>query len=357
MWEHSETMDGFGVISPAPRAVWDEVLAADPQSLPSQSPQWMHAICDSAVWRDASRCYTTESGRRAVLPLASIGSGATTAYASPRRGWGYGGLIAEGGVTPEDIAVASADMSRLRALKFHVRPNPLQAPMWEKFAPEMCRTRKEVHILDLRGGEDAAFEKLHKSAKKGIKAAERCGVRIESASGDQLLGIFFELTYAARAQWAGQQHEPVWLAQLRGRFRDSERKWKNIAKHFGPNLRVYVAWCDDRPAAAGIVLRGRNVHGARAAMDREVANRSGATHALNWAVIKDACASGAQSFHMGESATKGAADFKRFLGAECVPFDEIDYERFPLSRANRATRSLVKKVVGFKEDDVNAVVS
>jgi lipid II:glycine glycyltransferase (peptidoglycan interpeptide bridge formation enzyme) len=229
--------------------------------------------------------------------------------------------------------------------------------MWEKFVPEMCRTRKEVHILDLTGGEEAVFDKLHKSAKKGIKTAERCGVRIESESGDQLLGIFFELTYAARAQWAGQQHEPVWLAQLRGRFRDSERKWTNVANHIGPNLRVYVAWCNDRPAAAGIVLQGHNVHGARAAMDREVANRSGATHALNWAVIKDACASGARSFHMGESATKGAADFKRFLGADCVAFDEIDYERFPVSRANRATRSLVKKVVGFKGDEVNAAVS
>src|SRR3954454_18678829 len=96
----------FRVVSPAPRAGWSAVVASDPDAMPSQTPAWMDAVTERSPWRDASRMYITESGRRVVFPITRVGGrGRFGALASPRRGWGYGGIVADGGVAPCDIAL------------------------------------------------------------------------------------------------------------------------------------------------------------------------------------------------------------------------------------------------------------
>ena len=342
-------MEAARVVSPAPRTVWNSVYASDPDALPSQSPDWTDAVCTRSAWHDASRLYVLENGRRVVLPLTRAGHGSAEVLVSPRRGWGYGGIIADGGVTPCDIAAVAADFSTYEMLRLRIRPNPLHSELWDKFVPEIPRVRKVSHVVDLKDGFDAVEARFRRSARKGIADAERAGVYIGSAPGDALLGTFFALARKSRAFWADRQHEPQWLAQTRGRFRDSEAKWYRIARALGPRFEVTVAFTGDRPAAAGIVLHGTNAHGIRAAMDPEL-RKAGAPHLLNWAVLRNACAAGARSFHMGESATAGAAQFKEFLGACPVEYDEIDFERVPISRANTMLRSTVKRIVRFDEN-------
>jgi hypothetical protein len=342
-------MGPYRVVSPAPRATWGSVFASDPDVLPSQSPEWTDAVCARSPWRDASRLYVLEDGRRIVFPMTRAGAGRMfSCVVSPRRGWGFGGIIADGGVTPCDIALVSEDLARIEALRFRVRPNPLHTEMWDKFVPEFPRVRKVSHVVDLRGGPEAVQARFGRSANKGIATAEKNGVRVETVPGVALLGTFFMLARKSRAFWAQRQHEPVWLARTRGRLRDSESKWHRIAESLGPQFEVSVAWQEDRPVAAGIVLHGPNAHGSRAAWDPEL-RKICAPHLLNWVVLQNACAKGARSFHMGESATVGAAQFKEFLGARRVEYDEIDYERVPISRANNLVRSAVKRVVRFED--------
>jgi hypothetical protein len=341
--------DGTMVISPAPRDAWSDVVASDPDALPSHTPEWIDAVCDRSPWRDVSRYYVTPSGRHIVLPLTSLGVGEAASIASPRRGWGFGGIVADGGVTRDDIAAVSADLTRHRSFKLHIRPNPLQARLWESFAPELRRVDRVAYALDLSGGPGPVWARLNRGARRRVIAAERHGVSVETAASGDLLPIFFELTYKSRARWAEKQHEPVWLAQLRGRVRDSQAKWQNIARHLGPRLSVSVAWYRGDPLAASIDIRGGNVHAARGAMDWERGRHLGASHLLNWCVIEAACAAGARWFHLGESATTGAADFNRFLGAQRFPFQEFNRETIPISHAQRAVRSVVKKAIGFRE--------
>jgi hypothetical protein len=342
-------MKAIRVVSPAPRAQWSSVFASDPDALPSQAPEWTDAICKRSPWRDASRLYVLENGRRIVFPMTRVGAGhILCGVVSPRRGWGFGGIIADGGVTPCDIAQVSEDLAGIDALRFRVRPNPLHTEMWDRFVPEFPRVRKVSHVVDLQGGPEAIHARFGRSAKKGIAAAEKNGVRVETVPGVALLGTFFTLARKSRASWARRQHEPVWLAQTRGRLRDSESKWNRIAGSLGPRFEVSVAWQEDRPVAAGIVLHGPNAHGSRAAWDPGL-RKICAPHLLNWVVLQNAYAKGARWFHMGESATAGAAQFKEFLGARRVEYDEIDYERIPISRANTFIRSTVKRMVRFEE--------
>ena len=332
-----------------PKETWLSVLSSDPQALPSQTPQWMEAACESGLWRDASRLYFTSDGRRVILQLLRYGPNPLAALTSPRHGWGYGGLIGDGGVRADDVAMVADDLAALPKFSLWVRPNPLQAKLWERFSVG-TRTRRIAHVVDLDGGADTLRGRLHASAKKGIKTAEKMGVRVERAFAGELLPVFFELTFKSRSFWAQRQHEPVWLAQMRGRVRDSEAKWKQIARHMGSAFRVMVAWQAERPLAAGIVLQAGNAHGTRAAMDPEV-RHLGASHLLNWVALQDACADGARYFHMGESATPGAAGFKASFGAEAHAFDEFHFERLPVSRLEALLRQSVKRVVGFREGD------
>jgi hypothetical protein len=342
-------MDMFRVVSPAPRAAWSAVVASDPNAMPSQTPEWMDAMTERSPWRDASRLYITESGRRVVFPMTRVGGrGRFSALVSPRRGWGYGGIVADGGVAPCDIALVSEDLAHIPELRFRARPNPLQSDMWNKFAPEIARLRKTSHVVDLHGGADGVRARFHRSANKGIATAEKKGVRVETVAGAALLPVFSVLARKSRRYWAERQHEPVWLAQTRGHFRDSEAKWQRIARCLGPDFEVTVAWHDRRPAAAAIVVNGPNSHGMRLAMDPELRHLC-APHLLNWVVLRNACVAGARWFFMGESATQGAAEFKEFLGARRYEYDEIDFERVPFSRSNRLLRAAVKRAVGFND--------
>jgi hypothetical protein len=325
------------------------VLASDPDALPSLSPEWIDAVCAGSPWRDASRLYVLHHGRRIVFPMTCAGvDRRLRMIVSPRRGWGFGGIIADGGVTKRDIAVVAADLARTDAVRLRIRPNPLHTEMWDAFAPELPRVRKVAHVVDLSGGPEAVRSGFHRSATKGITTAEKNGVRIETVPGAELLGAFFTLAHKSREFAAERQHEPVWLAQMRGRLRDSEKKWDRIARSLGSRLEVSVAWYGERPAAAGIVVCGPNAHGMRAAMDPEL-RRIGAPHLLNWVVLQNACKEGAHWFHMGESATAGVERFKESFGARRVEYAEIEYERLPFSRADNLLRSAVKRIIRFEQ--------
>jgi hypothetical protein len=310
-------------------------------------------MCSGGWWRDASRLYVTCSGRRIILPMVRLGTGPFACLTSPRHGWGYGGLIADGGVVPSDVALVSNDLQKTRKFSFWIRPNPLHAKAWERFSAGQQRVPKMSHIVDLEGGEAAVRARFNGSAIKGIKTAEKMKVYIETRHGGTLLPVYFELAVKSWAFWSRRQNEPRWMGRLRGHFRESERKWTSIARHLGQEFQVSIAWHGDRPVAAGIVLQGRNSHGVRAAMDPSARNL-GASHLLNWVVLQNACANGSQWFHMGESATSGAADFKVSFGARAYRFEEFRFEHLPLSRADAALRHIVKKLIGFREDCPNA---
>jgi hypothetical protein len=334
--------------SPAPRGLWNEVLSSDPDAMPSQTPEWMDAMTAGSPWRDASRLYITESGRRIVFPLVRLGTTGTFAGVwSLRRGWGYGGVVADGGVSPDDIARVGCDFARIPELRLHVRPNPLHTEMWERFAPQVPRRHKVSHVVDLRGGPGAVRDRFHRSALQGVKKAEKRGVHVESVTGTALLPVFFDLARKSRRHWAQRQHEPLWLAQARGRLRDSEAKWGRIARALGSSFEVSVAWHEGRPVAAALVAQRPNPHGMRLAFDPELRQLC-APHLLNWHLLQRASDAGAHWFYLGESATEGAAAFKDFLGARRCQYAEIDYERIPLSRLNSTVRELGKRAIGFR---------
>src|ERR1700712_1260739 len=120
------------VVSPVPRDVWRAVLAADPDAVATQSPEWADALPPRG-YADASRLYELADGRRLVLPLAARRrAGVTVSEESWPYGWGYGGGGGGGGGPPRGGArIVLDDLRRRPAVLRAVVPMPLRGQVWD----------------------------------------------------------------------------------------------------------------------------------------------------------------------------------------------------------------------------------
>src|SRR4051812_15241552 len=113
------------VVCPAPRADWDAARADDPNALPTQSPGWLDAVCASGAWADAGRLNRAGDGRPVVLPMVRRkAAGPLGVEASQPTHWGFGGILAAGGVTAADVGLVLGDLGRRRVAWQGIRPNP-----------------------------------------------------------------------------------------------------------------------------------------------------------------------------------------------------------------------------------------
>ncbi|MDX6664336.1 MAG: hypothetical protein QOG68_542, partial [Solirubrobacteraceae bacterium] len=175
------------VMSPVPHADWRELLAVDGEALVAQSPEWVDAVCAGGDYENASRLYETSRGTRLVLPMVRR-RGPWPAALAPRysmpHAWGMGGLLADRPVKPEDIAEVVADLASGPALRTAIRPNPLHGQLWATAAHGrgIAAVERRAHVIDLAGGPDAVWGRFGRSARAGVRKAERSGLNIECDS-------------------------------------------------------------------------------------------------------------------------------------------------------------------------------
>jgi len=340
------------VIAPAPRELWRTVLDEDVHSLPEHAPEWIDAMTATGRYDDASRLYELSDGRRFVLPLVRRRRPASGGgwYGSFPTGWGIGGL-AGAGVDTGVVAGVVEDLRSLEAVRIAVRPDPLQAVAWSEVKGYgITRIARRAHVIDLSGGIEAVRSRLPKSTLRGIRTAEKHGVRVERDRDGSLLPLYYELYLTSIKRWAAHQHEPPALARWRGVRRDPIDKLYELSARMGDAFRVYIAFVEDRPAAGSISLIGRTAHDTRGAMDRDLAARPRANELLMWTTITAACEAGCSIYHLGESGqSTSLAQFKERFGARAVDYAEIRLERLPVTRIDGAVRSGVKRLLGFRD--------
>jgi hypothetical protein len=311
-------------------------------------------MVDTGTWRDASRWYIAPDGRDLVLPMARrrLGGSCGT-HTSFGEGWGFGGLLAQGGVRSSDVELVLDDLGRQRAVRTSIRINPLHADRWARAAVNsgIISRPRSAYVLDLRGGADMVWEgRLTSKARGGIRRARRLGVEVECDATGAQLPVFYGLLLQSFSRWAVRQHEPLWMARMRGRRRDPLRKFEVIADRIGNDFRLYIARHEGRPAAALLLLIGTNAHWTRGAMDTSVVGSTKANELLMWSAIEDACREGCSAFHMGETAPGSSlATYKEKFGAVPVTYAEYVLERLPITRMEAALRGVVKRVIGFHD--------
>lgn len=345
----------IAVVTPAPREEWRAVVAGDRDALPEHAPEWTAAMCSFGPYADASRLYLTDDGRQFVLPLvrrtgvAGLGGWSQSYPAS----WGIGGLVGSGA----DAVVLRAVLRDLAAQglqRIGIRPDPLQYGIWAEaadgFSTHVTRTPRRAHVIDLEGGPDAVFARMSGSGRRGIRLAERAGVRVEIDRSGDLLPDYYRLYLRSLERWAGRQHEPAALARFRGRRRDPRSKLAALSSFLGKDFVIALAYVDGQPAAGTITLLGQAAHYTRGAMDVEVAGRTHAADLAQWEVIQLACDLGCRRFHLGESGQSASlAQYKEKLGARPVDYAELRLERLPYTALDRRVRNVAKTLLGFRD--------
>ncbi len=344
---------GFGVSSPAPREVWRELYDADPHALLYHAPMWVDLLCAFGGYENASRLYELDGGRLAVLPMVrrTLLRGVVREASFPPA-WGMGGLLAPGGVRRSDVAAMFADLAARRVARTSLRPNPLTGPVWEAARPSgVVAVPRLAHVLDLEGGFDHVWSKRFTgAARTAVRKAERAGLTVECDTSGRLLPVFYELFDRSLDRWASQQHEPKVLARWRGHRRDPLRKLNLIAGGLREGCRVWVAWLDGRAAASIMIVQGASANYIRGAMDKELAGPTRANYLLHRLAVEDACAAGCRYYHLGESGSSAAlAQFKTRFGARPHSYAEYHVESVPLTALDRAVRTGVKRMIGFKD--------
>lgn len=352
-WADSVVSSGrIRVVTPAPPGAWRAVIAGDPDALPEHGPAWVDAICQAGPFQDASRWYLFEDGREFVVPLVRrtgpAGLGGWLLSYPPA--WGMGGVVGSG-LDAAALECILDDLEHGTAQRIWVRPDPLRSATWSAaIGDSVTKVDRRGHVIDLSGGVDAVWERMHRAARKYVRRAERAGVRIEVDRSGTLLDTYYDLYLASVDRWAARQHEPLTLARWRARRRDPLDKLKIMADRLGNAFLLTMAYVDDEPAYGSIMLLGQAAHVTRSAMDVDRVGSTKAGSLVQWNMLQLACQQGCRTYHLGESGqSRSLAQFKESFGAVGVDYAEYRIERLPYTRADHALRSGVKKILRFRD--------
>ncbi len=342
MTRSTRTRPTTAVVSPAPRAVWREVMAADPDAVATQAPEWMDCLATRG-YTDRSRLYLLPDGRRLVLPVAA--RRVLTEQSWP-YGWGYGGALVEGG----DLDVASCrlvldDLTRSRSLLHSVTPMPLRGAVWAAAAGAAAeRVPYTAQVIDLADGWDALWTtKFRRQARNSVRKAERFDLEIVREDGADRRGvdIFADLYAQSVDRWAAQRGQPLAVARRLAARRDRPGQVAAAARALGERCVVWSVLRAGEPVAVNVILTTENhAIGWMCAMDDRLARETLATYLIHSLSLKDACERGVRWFHMGESDTgSGSEHFKKYFGAVPHEYAALRFERLPFSRAERGARA------------------
>jgi hypothetical protein len=156
-----------------------------------------------------------------------------------------------------------------------------------------------LHVLDLRPDLDDLFRSFHKtSVQRRIKRADRAGMVEKCGTSEQLLNEFYALLVITRARHRLPPPPLAWFQNL-------------IASH-GNAVEIRVAYKDERPIAAILTLRFRDIAYFKYGCSDAQSNNLAPTPWLLWRAIAAAKSGGALEFDFGrtEEDNKGLLKFK-----------------------------------------------
>ena len=310
--------------------------------MPFQTPTWRDCVCSGSEWQDASRLYELPGGRPLVLMMARKGSPSRLAVeASWPPGWGTGGVLAPGGVRPEEVEMVCADLARGRALSATVRPAFSATPAWS--GRRTSSITRAVHVAHFgKSFDDFWARSVSARTRSNIRGARRrieeAGIVITSGNSPELVRAFYD-TYLRWIDWRARQRKvPVSLARWQARRVEPFPKFETVANTLGADCRIWLASWEGRPVGATISLYARDTAiGWRCFADRSVGSRFRLSEVLIVEGLRHACESGRRYLEMGESVGKeNLADLKARLGAREHSCAEYCFERLPLSSSRMA---------------------
>jgi hypothetical protein len=332
----------------AARPAWQRICDRNADLALSQTPAWSDCLCRDGRFTDVSRLYGLPGGRQLVLPLvrrAHVPHPIAAEDGWP-SGWGYGGLLAEGGPRAPEVAAVVEHLRGWSAGRTGLWTAPVPAPQdgWAAARPRRTRT---THVLDLAGGFDYVWSaRFTSKVRSASRKAPRRGVTVEFGNSTRLAGIFDGLYRRSVDRWARDRHEPVAIRRWLAARREPLHKLTTMADRLGAAFSVGIAWRDGAPVSGIVVL----VNGGwatywRGAMDYELAAHSGANELLHRTAIERATTLGCRWYDFGQSPPGGVGAFKATFGAVEWPQSLYRFEPIPVTAAHDRARTVARRSV------------
>ncbi|MHC5114933.1 MAG: GNAT family N-acetyltransferase [Planctomycetota bacterium] len=305
-------------VTRAAPAQWDAAWRSSGQATYFHGRAWAEIHGDTH--RPRPRLVTFDDGVTALLPLSrqrrarGLDDRTVSSPAGTAGGWIAGPSFGAA------HASALVDWLTRSAGPIAWRVNPFD-PEQVSAAPADGVTADATHALDLAAGYDgleAAWKRRGGAVLRKARSAERRGVTVRTADGEDDWRAYFAVYEDSLARWgdrASSRYDWPLFDRIRARASGHETLW--------------LAEVDGRVVAGALCFASRCItsywHGATLAsfFDRRPVNL------LMLAAIRDACARGATWFDFGPSgAHAGVARFKASFGATLLPCPLFKRERF-----------------------------
>ncbi|GGM48804.1 hypothetical protein GCM10012275_19650 [Longimycelium tulufanense] len=313
-------LDGVRVTSPVPRAVWRSLADSDPYALPTQTPQWLDAVCDGGRYTDVSQLYEWPDGHRILVPLVRkryLPTRLATNGSWP-IGWDIGGALCDQGrISKEQAAAVVERLAGQSVRATYFRPHPVHDDVWSAVIPTAARRKpRMVQTIDLRAGVEAVWKRFSSSKRRNIRKARQAALTVECDSTGRLLPIFDRLYRQSVERWATQGDTPAWLTRLRVNRKYSTRYFTSVVRHLGATCQVWVLWHEGVTTTALItVSHGGYTFALANAMDKRLSGPIHGQTYLHALAIEQACAEGRDYFHLGDTYPgTGVTRFKSSFG-------------------------------------------
>jgi hypothetical protein len=337
----------------AARQVWHELLVGADDVALTKRPEWLDVVCAHGPYRDATVALRTQEGRRLVLPAAEHTAGPVPVgvVRSMPSGWDLGldngGLVREGGgcATVDEVSAVLGHLRHSLRPRTHVIPSRGEGAAWARVGRGLRTTSHRAHVLDLAGGFDQVWTRRFTSkARSNARKAERRDVEVELDDTGALVEPFDRLYRLSVERWATEDRRlPPWVAQRLGERRDPRAKFEAVSRAVGRRCVIAIARRHGEPVAGVVVLsQGPVATFWRGAMDKRLAQSTGANELLHRLMVEKACAEGRLTYDMGPSRNRPLAAFKEGFGAREVVVSGYVVERLPLTAAELHGRAAVK---------------
>ncbi len=329
--------NGFRVSSldPLTDSAWEEFVALHPESTAFHATSWAKVLHDTYGFKPRYLVLRDEDDRiLAGVPLTEVGGGRMVGLPFSdlcppifTDNEMLDGLLmavrelADAGV--KNVELRGDDNSNAERLGFS-KGSPLYH-----------------HVIDLEGGLEEIYKRVHLSARRAVTKAAKEGVQVRQAVTLEDMRRFYHLNVKTRKKL--------------GLIPQPRRFFEHIHEHMMKAGQAYLLMADykGKPIAGELVLgfNGRLIEKTSASNPRYLSLRP--NHLLKWAAVELGVSNGYRSFDLGrcEPEHEGLRRFKQLWGGEELALNYYYYPSVqsgvPLAGEAKMRRRLMALAVRF----------
>jgi len=290
---------------------WQSLVEGSSEATFFHTPLWHEIVV--AAYRDygiATRQFLFEDGARAVFPFIQTKKGGIIRGKSRLKSsvfGGYGGIIADRKLSPEQYRMMYRTITRLKA-SVSVDTNPFT----DETLPDSFSAKHDyTQVSRLAAGDDCFIPKLSRGAKSNLNQARKKGVTVRVLTAEQDISAYYNIYLDTLKRWGD--------AVL---FTYPEELFFTVYRLAGDHVRIWLAEKDSVIIAGAVIFYWNSIASYWQGASLQDYFSCYPNNMLHMEIIRDAARRGYAYYDFGPSGgQEGVERFKKSFGAEKFSFD------------------------------------